>query len=168
MEVILDQAVTPLVSAQIDYVAATALLFGALFGFLVSALLFGCECCGLSVVVIWRSCMVVHVKGSEREQRLPLVAPRSTIPTCFGIRPSMCAHASNSSSIQLRQDRLRGPAMLDLPQADTAVWNRLREAIGPDVPDSEIANLIDRYGADTQAAMQSYFDMQSSRRRRER
>ena len=58
--------------------------------------------------------------------------------------------------------------MLDLPQADTAVWNRLREAIGPDVPDSEIANLIDRYGADTQAAMQSYFDMQSSRRRRDR
>ena len=50
--------------------------------------------------------------------------------------------------------------------SDATAWNSLRDALGPDVPDVEIFYLVEEHGANVQAAVQAYFDAQSSRQPR--
>ena len=147
---VLSAAYAPLTSHAINWSALGALLVGGLCGWLASVLIVGAECCGCRVVVVWRSCCEIRLLRRvltaarppppqqqnpwNQQQRRPLIAP-------------------------LRQRSHEPPIT-----ADAAAWNRLRDALGPDVPDLEVASLLETHGANLEAAVQAYFDAQSSRR----
>ena len=154
---VLTAAYSPLTAhANIDYIALLALICGGLFGYIASVFIVGGECCGCRVVVIWRSCCEVRflrrvlTRAPAARQPPPTMSNNPFMSQGLQRRPLIAPIARRSHEPPIRED--------------AAAWNRLRDALGPDVPDLEVASLLETHGDDLEAAVQAYFDAQSSRR----
>ena len=154
---VLTAAYSPLTAhANIDYIALLALICGGLFGYIASVFIVGGECCGCRIVVIWRSCCEVRFLRRVLT-RAPAARPP---PPTMSNNPFMSQQQQRRPLIAPIARRSHEPPIRE----DAAAWNRLRDALGPDVPDLEVASLLETHGDDLEAAVQAYFDAQSSRR----
>ena len=162
---LLSTILSPFYSSNgIDTPALAALAFGALLGAIIGILLCGCNCCGYAVVVNWRSCYKVtySVSAQPRHQARPQLH-QSRLPPHLQQRRPLISPLQPRSNEQLPVPARRIGANASAP--DAAAWNHLRDALGPDVPDYEIAHLLELHGDNPQGAVQAYFDAQSHRRR---
>ena len=126
--------------------SALALIAGGFLGAVAAAFLFGCQCCGKRMHVIWRSCYVIQVTDCE---------PEALLPRQRGAPTGIPIHVARMPP------RLQQSRMPTLPErgaaAEARAWNSLRDALGPDVPDTTLAELLEAHGDDIDAAAQAYY-----------
>lgn len=122
-------------TVHIDLAALAALMSGALLGLAVSAVLYGCQCCGKRLIVEWRWCYTAHFSDS------PTHPPRPAALRPAGVRRAVPQRAVPTSA----------------GVGEARAWNDLRDALGPEASDATLAELLEAHGDDLQAAAEAFY-----------
>lgn len=138
------KAYAPWASQDLDWLALTALLLGGTLGFIVGAVLCGCECCSKRLHVSWRWCYVARLEDVGPPVRLP------SRPPAIATLPTRIRHARAHTAPQ------RVPTITESVDPARA-WNDLRDALGPEASDATLAQLLETHGDDVQAAAEAFY-----------